>query len=160
VTALGSRPELLVLDEPSAGLDPLARRDILAAIVRTVASEGRTVLFSSHLLDEVERVADHVALIDAGKVVFDGELDAIRDRHRRLTLRFTEPRNTPPALAGVLSWEGDGHEWTAVCEGTLGDLRRAAASAGGAVVEEGVPRLEDVFAAHAGGRAKQHTQGV
>ena len=110
------------------------------------------MLFSSHLLDEVERVADHIALIDAGKVVFSGEMDAVRDRHRRLTLRFSEPRDQPPALDGVLSWDGGGHEWTAVCEGTAGDVQRAAAGVGGCVVEEGVARLEEVFAAHAGGR--------
>lgn len=150
VTALGHRPELLVLDEPSGGLDPLARRDILQAIVRTVSGAGATVLFSSHLLDEVERIADHVALIDSGKVVFHGELDAVRGRHHRLTLRFRESRATPPALAGVLSWEGGGHEWTAVCQGELGDLHRAAADAGGQVVEESVPRLDDLLAAHAG----------
>jgi ABC-2 type transport system ATP-binding protein len=158
VVALASRPELLVLDEPSSGLDPLARRDILAAIIRAVASEGRTVLFSSHLLDEVERVADHIALLDQGRVVFHGEMDAVRDRHRRLTLRFSEPRTSPPALDGVLSWEGGGHEWTAVCEGAVGEIRSQAASAGGRVVEEGVPRLEEVFAAHAGGRGRSREE--
>jgi ABC-2 type transport system ATP-binding protein len=156
VTALGHRPELLVLDEPSAGLDPLARRDILQAIVRTASSSGRTVLFSSHLLDEVERVADHVALIDTGKLIFFGELDAVRGRHRRLTLHFSEPRTTPPALDGVLSWEGGGREWTAVCQGELDALEQAAAGAGGRVVEAAVPHLDELLAAHANstGRAR------
>ena len=54
LAALAYRPELLILDEPSSGLDPVVRRDILEAIIRVVADEGRTVLFSSHLLDEVE----------------------------------------------------------------------------------------------------------
>ena len=72
------------------------REDVLQSIVRAVAEDGRTVLFSSHLLDEVERIADHVALIDAGRVVFAGELEAIRDRHRRLVLRFDRPRGAPP----------------------------------------------------------------
>ena len=53
VVALAHRPELLVLDEPSSGLDPIVRRDIVGAVIRTIADEGRTVLFSSHLLDEV-----------------------------------------------------------------------------------------------------------
>ena len=91
-----------MLDEPSTGLDPVARRDILAAIVRTVAEEGRTVLFSSHLLDEVERVADLVALIDRGKIVLCGQLDEIKAAHRRLTLRFDNPWERPPALGGAL----------------------------------------------------------
>jgi ABC-2 type transport system ATP-binding protein len=148
--ALAQRPDLLVLDEPSAGLDPLARRNILAAIVRSVGRDGRTVLFSSHLLDEVERIADHIALIDDGRVVFSGELETIRDRHRRLTLRFSEPRAAPPALAGVLSWEGEGHEWTAVCSGEIEALERAAAGAGAEVVDEAAVRLDELFAAHAG----------
>jgi len=66
LTALAYRPPLLLLDEPSSGLDPVVRRDILSAIIRTVADEGRTVLFSSHLLEEVERVADDVAMIHKG----------------------------------------------------------------------------------------------
>jgi ABC-2 type transport system ATP-binding protein len=80
--ALAYRPELLVLDEPSTGLDPVVRRDILDAVIRTIADEGRTVLFSSHLLDEVERVADHVTMISHGKIVMSAPLAAIREAHR------------------------------------------------------------------------------
>ena len=80
--ALAHRPELLVLDEPSSGLDPIVRRDILGAVIRTIADEGRTVLFSSHLLQEVEQVADHVTMINEGKIVLSATLDAIRESHR------------------------------------------------------------------------------
>src|SRR5438132_148605 len=80
--ALAYRPELLVLDEPSSGLDPIVRRDILGAVIRTIADEGRTVLFSSHLLDEVEEVADHVTMIADGKIVLSERLDAIKESHR------------------------------------------------------------------------------
>jgi ABC-2 type transport system ATP-binding protein len=80
--ALAHRPELLVLDEPSSGLDPIVRRDILGAVIRTIADEGRTVLFSSHLLQEVEQVADHVTMINEGKIVLSAPLDAIRESHR------------------------------------------------------------------------------
>ena len=81
LVALAYRPELLVLDEPSSGLDPIVRRDILGAVIRTIADEGRTVLFSSHLLDEVEEVADHVTMIDAGRIVLSGPLKAIKASH-------------------------------------------------------------------------------
>ncbi len=80
--ALAYRPELLVLDEPSSGLDPIVRRDILGAVLRTIADEGRTVLFSSHLLGEVEEVADHVTMIHEGVIVLSAPLDAIRESHR------------------------------------------------------------------------------
>jgi len=80
--ALAYRPELLLLDEPSSGLDPIVRRDILGAVIRTIADEGRTVLFSSHLLDEVEEVADHVTMIDVGRIVLSAPLKAIKEAHR------------------------------------------------------------------------------
>ena len=155
VLALAHRPELLVLDEPSSGLDPIVRRDILGAIIRTVAEEGRTVLFSSHLLHEVERVADRVALIDAGRVVFSGALDDIKQTHHRLTLRFPEARPQPPPLAGALSWEGHGSEWAAVCAGRLDDLDREAATCGAQVVERRTPSLDEIFVARVGTRCSE-----
>jgi ABC-2 type transport system ATP-binding protein len=82
IAALAHRPELLVLDEPSSGLDPIVRRDILAAVLRTIAHEGRTVLFSSHLLDEVEEVADHVIMISEGRILISASLAEIRESHR------------------------------------------------------------------------------
>ena len=80
--ALAHRPELLLLDEPSSGLDPIARREILDAVIRTIADEGRTVLFSSHLLGEVEEVADHVTMVSRGSIVLSGPLDEIKESHR------------------------------------------------------------------------------
>jgi len=80
--ALAYRPELLLLDEPSSGLDPIVRRDILGAVIRTIADEGRTVLFSSHLLDEVEQVADHVTMIRQGTIVLSAPLEEIKRAHR------------------------------------------------------------------------------
>src|SRR5256712_1723816 len=86
--ALAHRPELLGLDEPSSGLDPIVRRDILRAVIRTIADEGRTVLFSSHLLDEVEEGADHVTLIDHGRIELSAPLAAIKESHRSLNEAF------------------------------------------------------------------------
>jgi ABC-2 type transport system ATP-binding protein len=88
LVALAYRPELLVLDEPSSGLDPIVRRDILGAVIRTIAAEGRTVLFSSHLLDEVEEVADHVTMIRAGRIAISAPLADIRASHGSLAKAF------------------------------------------------------------------------
>ena len=89
--ALTPRPPLLVLDEPSSGLDPVVRRDVLEAVIRHVAHEGRTVLFSSHLLDEVERISDHLAMIDRGKMLFSEPLETILDEFRQVILKPLTP---------------------------------------------------------------------
>lgn len=75
--ALAHKPALLILDEPSSGLDSIVRKDILTAIIRTVAEEGRTVLFSSHLLDEVERVSDEVMILADGRIQLHQSLDEL-----------------------------------------------------------------------------------
>ncbi len=148
LAALAHRPELLVLDEPSSGLDPVVRRDILGAIIRTIADEGRTVLFSSHLLDEVERVADQVAIIHKGRLVLTSSMDEIKDTHRRVTLRFGQPVDTPPALVGTLSYSGQGMEWTYICNGESPQLRRAAEAIGATVVDDTALSLDEIFVSH------------
>jgi ABC-2 type transport system ATP-binding protein len=148
--ALAYRPELLVLDEPSSGLDPIVRRDILRAIIRTIAHEGRTVLFSSHLLEEVEQVADHVTMISQGRIAQSAPLKALKDFHRCVTVHFAESRPRPPVVAGVLCWDGEGREWTAVVHRDSGDLEGAVAGWGGRVVAENPPSLEELFIAHVG----------
>jgi ABC-2 type transport system ATP-binding protein len=150
LVGLAHRQEILVLDEPSTGLDPIVRRDILTAIIRTISEEGRTVLFSSHLLDEVERVSDHVAMIDAGRITLCNGLNQLKDSFRCLTLRFETPQSHPPAIAGALAWKGAGHEWTTVCNARLDALRAAIAAAGARIVQERVPSLDEIFVARVG----------
>lgn len=148
--ALAHRPELLVLDEPSSGLDPIVRRDILGAIVRTIADEGRTVLFSSHLLDEVERVSDCVAMLTKGRIVFSGAIEEIKETHHRLTLRFDEVLERPPLLEGALTWEGGGREWTAVVRGRVDALGLEAAQTGARIVGRRMMTLDEIFLAQTG----------
>ena len=145
LVALAHRPELLVLDEPSSGLDPVVRRDILGAIIRTIADEGRTVFFSSHLLDEVERVADRVAIIHEGRIMLTDTMDEIKESHRRMTLRFRQAMSQPPALVGTLACEGGGAEWTYVCNGESEQLRRAAEAIGATVVDDSALSLDEIF---------------
>src|SRR5262245_19859241 len=152
IIALAYRPELLLLDEPSSGLDPIVRRDILGAIIRTIADEGRTVLFSSHLLAEVERVSDQVAMIRSGKILFCDSMERIKQTHARLTLRFAEPPLAPAALAGALGWDGGGREWTAICAGHAERLQQAATELGAQVVAQAGVSLDEIFLAQAGAK--------
>lgn len=151
--ALAFRPELLLLDEPSSGLDPMVRRDILEAIIRTVADEGRTVFFSSHLLGEVERVADDVAMMFAGEVVLTGTIDDIKDSHHRLILHFESPQSSAPKVPGVLSLTGSGREWTAICNGRRAEVMAGVARAGGKIVAEDNASLDEIFIARAGAKS-------
>ena len=151
LVAFAHRPEFLVLDEPSSGLDPIVRRDILEAIILTVADEGRTVLFSSHLLDEVERVADRVAMIHHGKVVLNDTLEDIKETHHRVVVRAARDRQVVPEIAGAIACHGTGPEWTVLCRATLDEIKASAARGGGQVVDVATPSLEEIFVGRAGG---------
>src|SRR5262245_54466377 len=119
VAAVAHRPELLILDEPSSGLDAVVRRDILDAIVRTVADDGRTAIFSSHLLEEMERMSDHVTMLHDGRVMLSGALDEVRGSYQRSRVRFVEHFDQTPALETALAMEGGGRTWSVVHTGSL-----------------------------------------
>jgi ABC-2 type transport system ATP-binding protein len=150
VVAVAHRPELLILDEPSSGLDAVVRQDILDAIVRTVADDGRTVIFSSHLLDEVERMSDRVTMIHQGKIMLDGMRDDVCGAHHVTQLRFAQRLERLPALDGVLTASGSARAWSVVHAVPLEQLRDAAGRVGGEVSESRNATLEEIFVARVG----------
>jgi ABC-2 type transport system ATP-binding protein len=83
--AIAPHPQILILDEPTAGLDPVARRDFMEIIVAQARQHQRTTFFSSHLIDEVERCADRIGIIQSGRMRFEGSLDDLRSQVRRVT---------------------------------------------------------------------------
>jgi ABC-2 type transport system ATP-binding protein len=95
--ALAKRPRLLLLDEPVASLDPLARREFLQALMGAVAEEGTTVLLSSHLLGDLERVCDYLVVLQTGQVQVLGAVDDLLAEHKLLIGPYREE----PAIAGV-----------------------------------------------------------
>jgi ABC-2 type transport system ATP-binding protein len=147
LVALAFRPELLVLDEPSSGLDPVVRRDILGAIIRTITEDGRTVLFSSHLLDEVERVSDHVAMIDRGKIVVEGSLDAVKALHHQVIFQSGVSLSVRPTLSSAISVDGEGRSWSAICVGNQSDVSNAISGQGLEVLEIRGASLDEIFVA-------------
>jgi ABC-2 type transport system ATP-binding protein len=93
--ALGKRPDLLLLDEPVSNLDPLARREFLSELVQVVAAEGLTVVLSSHVVAELERVCDHLVILNGGRVQVMGEIEALVALHKLLIA----PRLDPALIA-------------------------------------------------------------
>jgi ABC-2 type transport system ATP-binding protein len=84
LVALGHEPDLLVLDEPAASLDPVARRDFLNTLLSLVADQRRTIVLSTHITSDIERVADRVAILRDGRISYSGELDVLKDSVKRL----------------------------------------------------------------------------
>jgi ABC-2 type transport system ATP-binding protein len=99
---LAPRPELLVLDDPTLGLDPVVRYDVLESIIETIQGESRTVLFSSHNLADVERVADRIGIIEAGILRADCSLAAFKNSVRRIRCLFRNGHRPELALPGLL----------------------------------------------------------
>jgi ABC-2 type transport system ATP-binding protein len=99
---LAPEPELLVLDDPALGLDPVARRSLLQSMVYVTQKADRTILFSSHLLSDVERVADHIAVIDHGILRASCGIETFQERVRQVSARFTGEAPQPPEIKGLL----------------------------------------------------------
>ncbi len=117
-------PELLVLDEPTSGLDTLVRREFLESMV-DVAASGRTVVLSSHQIGEVERVADHVAIVHAGQLVVVERLETLKAQTKQLTLTLHEEGELPIVHGEVLTAECRGRQWQVVVkELETGELER------------------------------------
>ena len=94
IRALASQPELLVLDEPASALDPVGRRELLREIASRAGDSGTTVLFSTHIVSDLERVASHVAFLHEGRLLLHSELDSLKERNLRL--------HVPEAVAAQL----------------------------------------------------------
>jgi ABC-2 type transport system ATP-binding protein len=99
VLALSRDAELLVLDEPTIGLDAIARRQLFAELLKFMAADGRTILISSHQLTDLERFADHAAIMNQGKLLTSGRMDQLVERYRQFDARVG--RETPLSVPGV-----------------------------------------------------------
>jgi ABC-2 type transport system ATP-binding protein len=104
--ALSKRPELLLLDEPVANLDPLARRQFLSELMAAVAAEGLTVILSSHLIADLERVADHLVILSGGRLQVAGDLERLLQEHRWLI----GPSADAARVGGTVVQAGNGEQ--------------------------------------------------
>ncbi len=155
VAALQHRPELLLLDEPTAGLDPLVQQTFFA-VLREAVAEGGTVFLSSHILSEVEKTCDRVAIIRDGRLVRIDRVDALRDlAHHQVELRFAGP--VPAAeferLPGVSDVRAEDHVLRLRVVGSIAPVVQAAARFEILDFLSREPTLEETFLAEYGQQA-------
>ena len=130
VLAFMHQPELLVLDEPTSGLDPLMQHEF-GNLLRETAAEGRTVFLSSHELDEVQRIADRVAIIKEGRLVAEDTVEGLRrSAPQKMEVRFRRPVDHAElsALSGVTVTGSDGPRMTLDVTGEIGPVLKVIAS--------------------------------
>ena len=152
--ALAHAPELLVLDEPTGGLDVMVRRDFLESIVRTIQEEGKTVFLSSHVLVDMERVADEIAIIEEGRLVKRATLEELKGKVKKVKLTFAGEPPADARIEGARDVARDGREWVVTYEDyteeKLDELRKLPIS-GLQVIDLD---LEDIFVVLVGKRSE------
>jgi ABC-2 type transport system ATP-binding protein len=143
--ALSYNPELIILDEPTSGLDPIVRRDFIENIVAEISDEGKTVLFSSHIVEEVERVADYVGIINDGELLLVNSIEEIKASYKRVRYATNGTRPEVAGVPGLLGVENGRHEQVLTIRG-FGDETISALAERGVKSPEVLPiSLEDIF---------------
>lgn len=152
---LAPEPELLILDDPALGLDPVARRSLLQSMLFVARGEGRTILFSSHLLSDVERVADYIAILDGGVLRAQCPLDRFRDSVRQFVLHFAGEVPILPPLPGLLQSFRTPGEIALTFANFNDDLMGQLETLGAFRIEEVPLSLEDAFISYLSDRGEK-----
>lgn len=148
-STLAIEPELLVLDDPATGLDPAARRSLLEAMIAFTRGRERTIFFSTHLLDEVERIADHVAILDYSVLRACCPIDVFQERVQQFAVHFPEsPPQKIPEIPGLLRMTQRNHTLDLILINHNGRTERVLETLGADSVEEVPLSLEDALTAY------------
>jgi ABC-2 type transport system ATP-binding protein len=145
ILAIGHEPDLLILDEPAASLDPAARREFLATVLDLAGSGRRTVIFSTHITSDVERVADRVAILRNGRIEYHGDLDTLKDEVKRLRVTAQRPLPTQWNVPGLLRQRAGQEEALLSVRGVTPALIEQIETQWQARVEVQDLNLEDIF---------------
>ncbi len=154
--ALSRRPHLLVLDEPTAGLDPVARHEVIAEIMEVLTNEDRTVLFSSHNTLEIEQISDQITFIDRGQIIDSSDKETFLEQWRRLRLE-APPDIDLPLLPGVAHWQRNGRQVIVTANKYDAMMTKVYQQAGATVHGVETMSLEEIFVANVHKNRKEKT---
>jgi ABC-2 type transport system ATP-binding protein len=145
VRAIAPDPDLLVLDEPVASLDPQARRAFMGELLALMRAPGKTVIFSTHITADLERADADIALLRDGRIQFMRPLAELRERLRRVVFTRAEGWSQAPVMAGALKSHVQGEQAVLLIEDPLLDSLHAFAARENASLQIETPTLEDLF---------------
>jgi ABC-type multidrug transport system ATPase subunit len=140
--AIAQRSRLLILDEPTTGLDPIALDELLRLLVEDCTADGHTIFLSTHQLAEIEQIADHIGIMDRGKILLEGPLDDIRSRFRRVTVTGENLPSTAPAILHV---RRERHATQFILQADPEPFLRELTAQGATVVETTPLSLNEIF---------------
>ena len=152
---LAPEPELLVLDDPALGLDPVARRSLLQSMLYVTRQPNRTILFSSHLLSDVERVADRIAVLDGGVMRADCTVEHFRERLRHYVLTFRDQPPPTPDMPGLLESFRTDRELALTVANPTSETEDWLAALQPESMEPAEMTLEDAFISYVGERGEK-----
>jgi ABC-2 type transport system ATP-binding protein len=152
---LAPEPELLVLDDPALGLDPVARRSLLQSMLYVTRQPNRTILFSSHLLSDVERVADRIVVLDGGVLRADCTVELFRERLRHYVLKFRDKPPATPEISGLLESFRTDHELAVTVANPTSETEAQLARLNPESLEPVEMTLEDAFISYVGERGEK-----
>ena len=142
IAAMAQRSRLLILDEPTIGLDPVILDELLRLLVEDCTADGRTIFLSTHQLREIEQIADHIGIMDRGKILLEGPLDDIRARFRRLTVTGASLPTTSPS---ILSTKRQAHAMQYILQSSPEAFSAELISNGATIVESDPLSLTEIF---------------
>lgn len=154
---LATGPELLVMDDPSMGLDPVARRTLLEAMILVTRDAGHTIFFSSHVLDDVERVADHLAILDRSVLRVSASVDEFRRRVKRFVLNFAGQLPESTGIKGLVEARREGQALRLTLANIDGETERELQQLGALSIEEQPVSLEEAVIAYLGERGQRQS---
>ena len=150
ILALAPEPRLLILDDPTSGMDPVVRREFLENVVDLVRDQKRTVFFSSHILSDIERVADWVGILKDGRLLIQSEVDKLKLRMRKVIAKFEAEPPRELAFGEPLSVRKDGTTLEAVFTQYEEGIPEQLKGMGATAVEVVDLSLDDIFVEHLG----------
>jgi len=143
--ALAAAPELLILDDPTSGLDVPTRHDFLRNIIQEITDAGTTVLFATYLVHEVEKILDHLAILRGGRLILDNDYEKLKARVMKIVLNGEPAALKALAGEGILSMDIQGGAAAVIAYPWTEELRRKLEAASRTPLEVSVPSLEEIF---------------